>query len=269
MKEKRVKVRKKKEGMRRIKRDDLKKGIYILPNLITTMSLFAGFFSIILSINGKFVQAVWALIFAAVFDGLDGKVARFTKTESEFGVQYDSLSDLVSFGVAPAILVYQWALTPFARLGWLGAALYVICAALRLARFNIQITTIEKSVFNGLPSPPSALMLATTVLFFRDTGLSLEEYRVYILVLVYLLAFLMVSNVKYSSFKELEVARRRPINILLLLILILILIAIKPEIMLFAIVAFFVMSGIVNLLFRLLTRKRGEQVSEVPAEEER
>ena len=249
MKEKRVKIRRKKEGVRRIKRDDLKKGIYILPNLITTMALFAGFFSIISSINERYEHAVWALIFAAVFDGLDGKVARFTKTESEFGVQYDSLSDLVSFGVAPAILIYQWALTPFARLGWLGAALYVVCAALRLARFNIQITTIEKSVFNGLPSPPSALMLATTVLFFNEMEIPLETYRPYILGLVYFLAFLMISNVKYSSFKELEVARRRPINILLLLILILILIAIKPEIMLFAIVSFFVLSGIVNLLF--------------------
>jgi len=267
MKEKRVKIRRKREGVRRIKRDDLRKGIYILPNLITTMALFAGFFSIISSINEKYEHAVWALIFAAVFDGLDGKVARFTKTESEFGVQYDSLSDLVSFGVAPAILIYQWALTPFARLGWLGAALYVICAALRLARFNIQITTIEKSVFNGLPSPPSALMLATTVLFFKEMEIPLENYRPYILALVYFLAFLMVSNVKYSSFKELEVARRRPINILLLLILILILIAIKPEIMLFAIVAFFVLSGIVNLLFRSLMKKRGEQVSEIVVKE--
>lgn len=267
MKEKRVKVRRKGDGVRRIKRDDLKKGIYILPNLITTMALFAGFFSIISSINAKYEHAVWALIFAALFDGLDGKVARFTKTESEFGVQYDSLSDLVSFGVAPAILIYQWALTPFARLGWLGAALYVICAALRLARFNIQITTVEKSVFNGLPSPPAALMLATTVLFFKEMGLSLEEYRLYILILIYLVAFLMVSNVKYSSFKELEVAKRRPINILLLIILILILIAIKPEIMLFAIIAFFVLSGIVNLIFKSLVKRERKQVVKENLEE--
>ena len=265
MREKRRRLKKRKTS--RIKREDLKKGIYILPNLITTLSLFSGFFSIISSVAGKYEQAAWAIFVALFFDGMDGRVARLTKTESEFGVQYDSLSDLVSFGVAPAVLIYVWALAPFARLGWLGSALYVICAALRLARFNIQITTVEKKVFNGLPSPGAAVMLAASVLFFGEMGLPLEDWRPAILVMIYFMGFLMVSNVKYSSFKELDVAKKRPFHILFLLILIAILIATRPEIMVFTIISFYVLSGPLYILYRALLRKKGtEELGEKKAE---
>jgi CDP-diacylglycerol--serine O-phosphatidyltransferase len=257
MREKRRKSKERRTS--RIRRDDLKKGIYILPNLITTLSLFSGFFSIISSIAGKYEQAAWAIFVATFFDGIDGKVARLTKTESEFGVQYDSLSDLVSFGVAPAILLFMWALAPFARLGWLGSALYVICAALRLARFNVQITTVEKSVFNGLPSPGAAVMLASFVLFFGEMEFSLEDWRLIILIMVYFMGFLMVSNVKYSSFKELDVAKRRPFHILFLLILIAILIATRPEIMIFTIISFYVLSGPLHTLYHSLARRKGTE----------
>lgn len=251
------KVRKRPKRGRRIKRDDLRKGIYILPNLITSIALFAGFFSIISSIEGNFELAAWAILVAAVFDAIDGKVARLTGTESEFGVQYDSLSDLVSFGMAPAILMYQWALDPFVR-GWLGAALYVICVALRLARFNVQVTTVEKSVFNGMPSPPSALMLASLVVFFKEMNISIEDWRPFILIMIYFMGFLMVSNVKYSSFKEIDVAKRRPFHILFLIILIATLVATRPEIMLFALISMYTLSGPMSLLFKALMKGKGK-----------
>ena len=254
MKEKRRKMLG--DAARRINRGDLKKGIYILPNLITTMSLFSGLFSVYFSISGKFLFAVWAIFVAILFDGIDGKVARLTKTESDFGVQYDSLSDLISFGVAPAILMYQWVLFPVGRLGWLSVSLYVICAALRLARFNIQITTVEKSVFNGLPSPGAALMLSATVLFFSEFEYPIDDWRPLILGMVYLMGFLMVSNIKYMSFKELGTAKPRPFHILILLILIAILIATRPEIMIFTMILFYVLSGPVYLLLRSIFGKR-------------
>ncbi len=252
------------EGTRisRIKREDLKKGIYILPNLLTTGSLFMGFFSIIASVTGRIDHAVWAIFLAALFDGLDGRVARLTHTESAFGVEYDSISDAVSFGVAPAVLFYQWALSPFARFGFLGAALFAIFAALRLARFNVQINTVEKQVFNGLPSPMAALMLAATVLYFEDQTLSVEFWRPFLLVMVYCAGLLMVSNVKYSSFKELDVLKKKPFHILVLMILIIILIATRPEMMIFSLISLYVLSGPLFLLYCAVFRLKGTDVSE-------
>jgi CDP-diacylglycerol--serine O-phosphatidyltransferase len=246
----------------RIKREDLKKGIYILPNLLTTGSLFMGFYSIVASIAGRIDHAVWAIFLSAVFDGLDGRVARLTHTESAFGVEYDSIADTVAFGVAPAILFYQWALTPFARFGFLGAALYAIFAALRLARFNVQINTVEKRVFNGLPSPMAALMLAATVLFFDDQALSVEAWRPFLLVMVYCVGLLMVSNVKYSSFKEMDVLKKKPFHILVLMILIIILIATRPEMMIFALISLYVLSGPLALLYCVVFRPKGTEVYE-------
>lgn len=259
------------------KREDLKKGIFLLPNLLTTGSLFMGLYSIMLSVDAAiksasgdpshvlFVPAVWAIFGAALLDGLDGKVARLTHTESAFGVEYDSISDAISFGVAPAVLMYQWAVAPFEpfeRIGLLGVALYAICAALRLARFNIQITTVEKKVFNGLPSPGGALMLAATVLYFSDTGLSVETWRPFLLVMVYCVGLLMVSNIKYSSFKELDVLKKKPFHALILIILIIILIATRPEMMIFAMISLYVLSGPLFLLYCAVFRPKAGDVNE-------
>lgn len=246
----------------RIRREDLKKGIYILPNLLTTGSLFMGFFSIVASITGRIDHAVWAIFLAAVFDGLDGRVARLTHTESAFGVEYDSIADAISFGVAPAVLFFQWALFPFARFGFLGAALYAICAALRLARFNVQINTVEKQVFNGLPSPMAALMLAATVLFFDDQALSVEAWRPFLLAMLYCAGLLMVSNIKYSSFKEMDVLKKKPFHILVLMILIIILIATRPEMMIFTLISLYFLSGPLSFLYCAVFRPKGTDVCE-------
>ena len=189
-------------------------------------------------------------------------MARLTHTESAFGVEYDSIADTVSFGVAPAVLFFQWALTSLRPLRFLGAALYAICAALRLARFNVQINTVEKQVFNGLPSPMAALMLAGTVLFFEDQAFSVEVWRPFLLVMVYCVGLLMVSNVKYTSFKELDVLKKKPFHILILMILIMILIATRPEMMIFALISLYVLSGPLSLLYCAVFRPKGTDVCE-------
>ena len=141
-------------------RESLKRGVYLLPNLVTTGGLFAGFYGIVATMKGDYQLAAWFILISAVFDALDGKVARLTGTTSRFGVEYDSLVDLVSFGVAPGLLMYSWALQPFGKFGWLAAFLYVVCGALRLARFNIQVNTVESRRFVGLPVPAAAGMVA-------------------------------------------------------------------------------------------------------------
>src|SRR4051794_29092980 len=146
------------------------KKIYLVPNFVTTANLFCGFYSIIATLNHEYLTAAWAIIAASIFDMLDGRIARLAKATSQFGVEYDSLSDLISFGVAPAILLYQWALQPFDRLGWLAAFLYVVCGALRLARFNVMTGVISKKYFQGLPIPMAAGMVATFIIFNQTRG---------------------------------------------------------------------------------------------------
>ena len=158
---------------RSARHENLRKGVYILPNLFTTGTLFAGYYSIVSAMNGQYEKAAWFILIATVFDGLDGQVARMTNTTSRFGVEYDSLADLVAFGVAPGLLMYSWALTTFGKLGWLAAFLYVVCGALRLARFNVQVETVESKRFVGLPIPSAAWMVASCGLLFyylRGTG---------------------------------------------------------------------------------------------------
>ena len=178
------------------------RGIYILPNLLTTASLFSGFYAIIAAINGRFEAAALAILISLVLDGLDGRVARMTQSASGFGLQYDSLADLVAFGVAPGILVYLWALQPFGRFGWVAAFLFVVCGALRLARFNVQIGSIDPRYFNGLPIPAAATMVATAILFYYHLGEWAPSRHIYILAMIYILSFLMVSNIKFYSFKK-------------------------------------------------------------------
>jgi CDP-diacylglycerol--serine O-phosphatidyltransferase len=239
--------------------ESMRKGIYILPNLFTTGSLFAGFYSMVATMNGDFrTAAIWVLV-SSIFDGLDGKVARLTGTASKFGVEYDSLADLVAFGVTPGLLMYSWALKPFGRLGWLAAFLFVVCGALRLARFNVQVTTVESKRFVGLPIPAAASMVSATVLLFYHFGWPSSYKKFAILILIYCLAFLMVSNVKYYSFKDPGIIRRQPFAFLVLSILLLIIIAAEPYVMLFLLFVCYIASGPVAFVMTWPRRRRLEK----------
>jgi CDP-diacylglycerol---serine O-phosphatidyltransferase len=239
----------------------MKKGIYILPNLFTTGNLFCGFWAIVSVFQEQFYYAAVAILLASVFDVLDGKVARLSGATSKFGVQYDSLADLVSFGVAPAVLAFSWALRPYGRFGWLAAFLFVICGALRLARFNVMASTGDTKYFKGLPIPAAAAMIAFTILLYLrliETGWVKD---VVILVMIYVLAFLMVSTVRYSSFKELDLARRKPFSIFVFVVLSLIVIVMEPIIVVSAFVFFYVCSGPANMIIswhkKRALRKKG------------
>ena len=239
--------------------ENMRKGIYILPNLFTTGSLFAGFYSMVATLDGDYrPAAIWILV-SSIFDGLDGKVARLTGTSSKFGVEYDSLADLVAFGVAPGLLMYSWALRPFGRLGWLAAFLFVVCGALRLARFNVQVATVESKRFVGLPIPAAASIVSATVLLFFHFGWPSSYKKLAILVLIYCLAFLMVSNFRYYSFKDPGLIKRQPFSFLVLAILLLIIIAARPVEMLFAFFICYMFSGPVTFFLTYPRRRRLEK----------
>ena len=245
--------------MRRRERggDSVRRGVYVLPNLITSGSLFAGFYSIAATYVGQFEKAAVAIIAGAVLDGLDGRVARMTRTTTKFGVEYDSLADLVTFGVAPAFLVYGWALSPFGRWGWLAAFLYLICGALRLARFNVQIHTVEKGKFNGLPIPAAATFVASTILLYYYLGGAGGFRHVAVLLAIYVLAFLMVSTVKFASFKDLEPFRRRPFNTLVVFVFLALLLAAEPQVMIFLFTSLYIVSGPVGEVVRAVRERHG------------
>ena len=225
------------------KKNRIRKGIYVLPNIITTASLFCGFYSIIASLKENFVIAAIAILAAAVFDGLDGRIARFTNTTSKFGAEYDSLSDVIAFGVAPAFLAYNWAMSFYGKWGWLAAFLFVLCGALRLARYNIQIGIIESKVFNGLPIPAAAAVVATTVLFFDYAGVEGKFHDPSMLIFVSVLSILMVSNIKYYSFKDLKLFARKPFMTFFSLLLLLIIVVAIPQIVAFVVLLGYAMSG--------------------------
>jgi len=194
----------------------VKKGIYVLPNLFTSASLFCGFYSIIASFKEYFLSSAIAILIAIVFDGLDGRVARLTNTTSKFGAEYDSLADVISFGMAPSLLVYSWSLFIYGKWGWIVAFLFLLCGALRLARYNIQIGVIESSVFNGLPIPAAAAVVGTTVIFFDYAGVEGKFYNFFIICFVVILSLLMVSSIKYYSFKDVKLLARKPFVVFLL-----------------------------------------------------
>lgn len=230
----------------------IRKGVYLLPNALTTAALFAGFFSIIGGINGHYAASAIAVVVAGVLDGLDGRVARLTNTQSEFGVQYDSLSDLISFGLAPALLVFNWSLASLSdlgptagKLGWLATFLFVACAALRLARFNTQVGVEDKRYFQGLASPAAAGLLVTTVWFFTDRGVSGETVRWLIWFETVVLGLLMFSRVRYFSGKGWPSGDRIPLTVLFLVVLIIVLLALDPPAVLMGMGLVYVASGII------------------------
>jgi len=246
---------------KRFEREQLKKGIFILPNIFTSLNLFCGFYSIISSINGDFTAAAWAILVAGIFDLLDGKIARATNTTSKFGVEYDSLADLISFGLAPGLMLYLWALKPMDILGrtaWLAAFLFMACGALRLARFNTNVGTTSSDYFTGLPIPTAAGMNAAIVLICTRLNFSGTALNILVLIMLYVLSFLMVSTIKYNSFKKAELFTRMNFNILVAVILVIIFVAAEPEIALFSIGIAYILSGPVTTL-RQYTKKRAER----------
>ena len=245
----------------------MRRGIYILPNLFTTGNLFCGFWAIISVFQEKFFYAAVAILLACAFDILDGKVARLSGATSKFGVQYDSLADLVSFGIAPALLAFSWALRPYGKFGWLAAFLFVVCGALRLARFNVQSPSGEVKYFKGLPIPAAASMIALTILLYLRLIETDWVKDIVILVMIYVLAFLMVSNVRYLSFKELNLAKRKPFSIFIFVILSMIVIIMEPTIVLFVSVIFYVFSGPVNMLMAWHKKRTLRKTEPIPEED--
>lgn len=232
--------------------DKIRRGVYLLPNALTTGALFAGFFSIISGINGRYVTSAVAVLVAALLDALDGRVARLTRTETDFGEQYDSLSDVVSFGVAPALLAFNWSLaslgdwSPLAgKLGWLGAFIFAACAALRLARFNTQAKVADKRYFQGLASPAAAVTLVATVWFCVDRGISGESVGWLLLVETVFIGLLMFSRVRYVSGKGWPRGDRIPAGWMFAIVLTIVLLAVDPPAVLMMGGLFYIFSGLV------------------------
>lgn len=219
------------------------RGIYLLPNLMTTAALFAGFYAVIAGMQGQFEAGAIAIFVAMIFDGLDGRVARMTNSTSAFGAEYDSLSDMVSFGLAPALLVYQWALQDFEKLGWVIAFIYTAAAALRLARFNTQVGIADKRYFQGLPSPAAAALLAGLVWMVETNQMQNASVPFAALLLTLFAGIMMVSNVRFSSFKELNLKDKVPFVTLILIVLVAVVIALKPAMFLFLIFLVYAVSG--------------------------
>ena len=243
------------EGGRKVPR----KGVYLLPNLFTTGALFSGFYAIVAAMNGMFEQAAVAIFVAMVLDGFDGRVARMTNTESEFGAQYDSLSDCISFGVAPALVAYAWSLSNLGKVGWMIAFVYAACAALRLARFNVQIESTDKRYFAGLPSPAAAAVVAGMGWVGNEQQIDPSDNFLAALAaaVTAFCAVMMVSNIKYNSFKEIDIKGRVPFVAILLAVLVLAVISVHPEGMLLAIFSLYALSGPVLRLIRGKSKSLG------------
>lgn len=253
------------KGSRR--REGMKKGVYLLPNLCTSASLFCGFFSVVKSLSGDFKAAAWAILLAGMFDLIDGRLARLAKAESAFGIEYDSLVDLASFGLAPGILIYTWSLYGLKKLGWLAAFLFFACGALRLARFNVQHDDVEMDFFQGLPIPVAAYVLATYVLFYHHIFVFPPEGSLIVAIVTIILALLMVSTIRYRSLKVIDIKKRNSFFALVLVVFGIFLVAIRPEITMFILTLGYVASGIVEELATLhQSRKFVNKVRERRAE---
>ena len=232
-----------------------RRGIYILPNLFTTAALFAGFFAIVQAMNGQFENAAMAIFAAMVFDGLDGRVARMTRTQSAFGAEYDSLSDMVSFGAAPALVAYEWALKGMGKLGMVVAFIYCAGAALRLARFNTNLDVVDKRYFQGLPSPAAAALVAGLVWVMMDNGWAGDEARWYACAVTLFAGVTMVTNIRYYSGKDINLRKSVPFFIVVAFALGFALVSSYPPGVLFALFLAYGLSGYLTSAWRLIGRK--------------
>jgi CDP-diacylglycerol--serine O-phosphatidyltransferase len=233
-----------------------RRGIYILPNLFTTAALFAGFYAIVQAMNGRFEYAAVAIFVAMVLDGLDGRVARLTQTQSAFGAEYDSLSDMVSFGAAPALVMYEWALKDMGKLGWIAAFIYCAGAALRLARFNTNIDVVDKRYFQGLPSPAAAALVAGMVWVVIDNGLTGDDVSWLACFLTIFAGISMVTNVFFWSGKDINLRKSVPFIVLIALVLAFALVSSYPPGVLFALFLAYAFSGYALYAWRWLNRRR-------------
>lgn len=266
VRKKRPRRRKWQQKWRRFEEGEVRVGAYIIPNLFTTANLFSGFFGMISAINGRFDLAAIAIFVSCFFDILDGQVARLTRATSRFGVEYDSLADVVAFGVSPGILMYLWALKPYGRVGWLACFVFVACGALRLARFNVQVETTSKKYFVGLPIPGAASMVAATTLFFHEVRfLTGTGSQLGLLLLTYVLGFLMVSTVPYYSFKDFEMLKARPFPVFFGILVLVTVIAMNPEVTLFILLVIYLLSGPVIYLVRSYREAKSDR--QVPGQE--
>ncbi|MCP4430307.1 MAG: CDP-diacylglycerol--serine O-phosphatidyltransferase [Gammaproteobacteria bacterium] len=254
-------------------RQTMRKGIFLLPNLFTTGALFAGFYAIIAAMKGNFEIASMVIFLAMILDGLDGRVARMTNTQSAFGAEYDSLSDMVSFGVAPGLVMYQWSLvyladisTFWGKLGWLAAFIYTTSTALRLARFNTQIGKADKRYFQGLASPAAAAVVMGAVWVCETYGITGEEVKYIALVLTTLAGGLMVSRFSYYSFKDLDLRKKVPFVAVLAVMLVFVFLSIETSTVLFLIFVLYMLSGPVISLFRWNRKRQRLSTDEEPAD---
>ena len=238
------------------------RGIYLLPNLFTTGALFAGFYAIVQAMNGRFEHAAVAILIAMVLDGLDGRVARMTHTQSAFGAEYDSLSDMVSFGVAPALVIYEFALQGMGKLGWIAAFVYCAGAALRLARFNTQLDVVtDKRFFQGLPSPASAALVAGFVWVMVEYGVAGEDVRWLAAAIALFGGLTMVSNFRFYSGKEINLRKSVPFFVILLIVLAFILVSTSPPEVLFGVFVLYGLSGYADALLRVIRRKKSPRAA--------
>lgn len=231
------------------------RGIYLLPNLFTTAGLFAGFYAIVAAMRGEFTTAAIAVFIAMIMDGLDGRIARMTNTQSDFGAEYDSLSDMVAFCLAPALVMFEWVLADLGKVGWMIAFVYAACGALRLARFNTQIGVADKRYFQGLPSPAAAAAIAGWVWAGSQNHLDEVVIASVAVPLTFLTAILMVSTVRYHSFKELDLRGQVPFVVMLVLVMAFALVAIDPPLILFSLFLLYAISGPVWTLLKLRQRR--------------
>lgn len=236
-------------------------GVYLIPNLLTTSALFAGFYSIISSMNGNFVAACVAIFVAALLDGADGRVARMTHTQSEFGAQYDSMSDVMAFGLAPALLAFQWSLQGLDKVGWIAAFIYVAGAALRLARFNTQIGKVDKKYFIGLASPAGAGVIWSMIWSMEKFGVSGEQLSWLMAIVTPLIGIMMVSPIRYFSFKDISSQRRVPFFALLAIVMVFAIVALDPARVLFGFAVTYALHGPVMEGWRFLKKQKLETSS--------
>lgn len=232
------------------------RGIYLLPNLFTTAALFAGFYSVVAAMKGYFDLASIAIFVAMILDTLDGRVARMTNTQTAFGAQYDSLSDMLAFGIAPALIIYSWSLSALGKMGWLAAFIYTASAALRLARFNTQPKDYDKRYFQGLPSPAAAGVIAGTVWLGNEYDLQGILIAIPVCVLTVVMGVLMVSTIRYYSFKQIDLKGKVPFVVLLIPVLIMAAIAVNPPQTLFSVFFVYAFSGPLLTLWQLRKIRR-------------
>ena len=227
------------------------RGIYLLPNLFTVGSMFAGFYAIVAAMKGRYEAAAIAIFVALIMDGLDGRIARLLHAQSEFGAQLDSLSDMIGFGISPVLVVYSWSLVIMGKPGWLAAFIYSACTALRLARFNVQAKKVDKSYFQGLPTPPAAALVASIVWVCSSYNVTGESIAFPMTIVVTLLGLLKVSTIRYRSFKDVNLCNRVPFVVILSIVLILVSIAFDPPDILFILSFLYVISGPIETLWSL------------------